>query len=438
MTARHAYLGTLEDVEHPLPSYFANGQVVSLPLIILRDIVLFPGEELPLRLLSEASIESLRENLTSDGALLAVMCPGQKEASYGTTVRVERFNLIENTASVTGIAKQRFRLIGVKNAFPRHSLHGEIEILADIQPPCLPFPVSAAYPDLQQASPRRKRAFTRFPSYWGFTEFALFDARQLVRRIQQLMISSVHCTWFRRLTSSGSARVSLVSYLTDEGELPDPVRFAYWIAANLPLDQNERLALLRITSIIELLRQELAILAQLEENVYCSRCGTFLAQTRDIFSMTRDGVAGTFVNPGGFVHQIMTLREVHLARVFVDALRSTEDSWFPGYAWSIVYCNVCRQHLGWEFNRVEEGLQPACFYGFRRAALSQSRQSSAEDNSDLVDAGLWIEYTHSSGSEYESATSGYDDEGGEEQSDQDSDANESESEDSDVFVSEVD
>ena len=26
-----------------------------------------------------------------------------------------------------------------------------------------------------------------------------------------------------------------------------------------------------------------------------------------------------------------------------------QDSWFPGYAWTILYCRVCGHHLGWHF-----------------------------------------------------------------------------------------
>jgi hypothetical protein len=32
---------------------------------------------------------------------------------------------------------------------------------------------------------------------------------------------------------------------------------------------------------------------------------------------------------------------------------STQDSWFPGYAWTILYCQRCFNHLGWRFTLVE-------------------------------------------------------------------------------------
>ena len=28
-----------------------------------------------------------------------------------------------------------------------------------------------------------------------------------------------------------------------------------------------------------------------------------------------------------------------------------EDSWFPGYCWTIAYCASCYAHLGWKFTR---------------------------------------------------------------------------------------
>lgn len=39
--------------------------------------VLFPGDNLPLRLLSDTSIESIRDQLGSEGAVLGVICPYQ-------------------------------------------------------------------------------------------------------------------------------------------------------------------------------------------------------------------------------------------------------------------------------------------------------------------------------------------------------------------------
>jgi cereblon len=169
-------------------------------------------------------------------------------------------------------------------------------------------------------------------------------------------------------------------YLTARSDQQDPSLFAYWVAGNLPLSTAQRLDLLKMDSVVRLLRRELAILDTLEEDVLCARCGGFLATTREIFSMTVQGAAGTFVNPGGHVFQVLTLRDVHRNHVFIDPARSTEDSWFPGYAWSITHCGTCYNHLGWRFDCVEAELRPALFFGFRRAAITLS--GSPNDRTD--------------------------------------------------------
>lgn len=251
--------------------------------------------------------------------------------------------------------------------------------------------------------------------YWGRHAYALFDVHQLIRRIQGMFESSTHWTWFCKASSMPSQQPqqqqtadtttqqqsSMLHYLMQPSEQQDPSIFAYWVAGNLPLDRQERLELLQMDCIVRLLRKEIEILGKFGDDIYCSGCGSFLAHTRDIFSMTSHGAAGTFVNPGGSVFQILTLREIHQDHVVIDVVRSTQDSWFPGYSWSIVYCSSCYRHLGWQFDCVptEEGalsLSPTRFFGFRRAALTQSfsgrryavgdSESEDEDHDDGVES----------------------------------------------------
>lgn len=213
----------------------------------------------------------------------------------------------------------------------------------------------------------------------------MYDVVVLIERVQTMLLSSIHCNWFTRLpvsnASGGSMHVD-AKFLTTPSEQQDPSLFAYWVAGNLPLSTSQRLELLKIDCTVRLLRSELRILETLEEDVLCARCGVFLATTREIFSMTVQGAAGTFVNPGGHVFQVMTLRDVHQQHIFIHPGRSTEDSWFPGYAWSITHCSQCYNHLGWQFNRVEDELSPPVFFGFRRAALVLS--GSQVDRSELA------------------------------------------------------
>lgn len=50
------------------------------------------------------------------------------------------------------------------------------------------------------------------------------------------------------------------------------------------------------------------------------------------------------------VHQTMTIRTLlDDCDVRFQGQACTQDSWFPGYAWTIAYCGICRNHLGWKF-----------------------------------------------------------------------------------------
>ncbi|KAJ8571207.1 hypothetical protein ON010_g5631 [Phytophthora cinnamomi] len=250
-----------------------------------------------------------------------------------------------------------------------------------------------------QVEQNRKRSLRRlrgrqFPAYWGRGTYALYDARVLVQKIQNMLLSNIHGDWFRKpqvegLSGDGGGeeegeKAPLVHYLALPSDRQDPNLFAYWVAGNLPLDWSQRLELLSLNSTVRILRREIELLEQVEEDIFCSMCGSLIANTREIFSMTARGAAGgTFVNPGGHVFQVLTLREVDRAHVFVHMDRSTQDTWFAGYAWSITHCNSCYQHLGWRFDRVDSTRSPGTFYGFRRAALTRSRESRRLDPRSL-------------------------------------------------------
>ena len=50
------------------------------------------------------------------------------------------------------------------------------------------------------------------------------------------------------------------------------------------------------------------------------------------------------------VHQTVTVRRlVQSHAVQLEGRPCTQDSWFPGYAWTIAYCGRCYNHLGWRF-----------------------------------------------------------------------------------------
>ena len=110
-----------------------------------------------------------------------------------------------------------------------------------------------------------------------------------------------------------------------------PDEFSFWLAANLPLGDRERLALLGASSAVS--RLQLAIGHLEKMSLICCRvCGSAISHAKHLFSMSSSGIMGTYVNPGGHIHQMTTTFEAHGLHTSGDEPCS-QDSWFPGYVY---------------------------------------------------------------------------------------------------------
>jgi hypothetical protein len=80
------------------------------------------------------------------------------------------------------------------------------------------------------------------------------------------------------------------------------------------------------------------------------------------------GHAHGFVNPQGHVFQIGCFA----AAPGCLPVGATSDywTWFPGYAWQVVVCRSCTQHLGWRFR----GGAGGDFYGLILARLVETKE----------------------------------------------------------------
>lgn len=137
--------------------------------------------------------------------------------------------------------------------------------------------------------------------------------------------------------------------------LLEPVAFSFWMAANLPLQQEERLQLLEMNSTVERLRfiQSKITGEPAEAIIHCRNCLTPISRARQMFTVGgAEGTTGNYVNEHGIVHQTITLRQIDENEVWYQGGPETQDSWFPGYSWTIMACDICGHHLGWRFQRV--------------------------------------------------------------------------------------
>jgi len=105
--------------------------------------------------------------------------------------------------------------------------------------------------------------------------------------------------------------------------------------------------------------------------ILCRTCRTRLSDPGAVFPMKTGGATGVFMNPHGFLHEVVTVRRaeniVHLG------WPTTDFSWFPGYAWEIALCAACREHVGWRFTPAQEA-EPAVFWGLRRPAIIEDEE----------------------------------------------------------------
>lgn len=154
----------------------------------------------------------------------------------------------------------------------------------------------------------------------------------------------------------------------------EPTTFSFWCASNMPFSESDRLILLESNSTFERLRiisEKVKELSRQERYICCSGCETKLSTVDRVFTVDgAEGATSAYVNGHGYIHQITTLRDVAIQEIFLHGPPSTENSYFPGYSWTICYCKSCASILGWMFRRVKGGNvglsedRPKSFYGF--------------------------------------------------------------------------
>eukprot|EP01102_Stenamoeba_stenopodia_P005766 TRINITY_DN1649_c0_g2_i1.p1 TRINITY_DN1649_c0_g2~~TRINITY_DN1649_c0_g2_i1.p1 ORF type:complete len:525 (+),score=127.13 TRINITY_DN1649_c0_g2_i1:331-1905(+) len=411
LPSSHSYLGEVpavpskeKEAEPEGEDEWKAGTILTVPIIYLEGVILFPGQTIPLRVFLMGAINRLlayiRSLLNRSGSLLEQQrmigvlsnITKKRNVQVGTLAEIVKMN----DQSIIGKGRQRFRVLNIlpsdEYQFDR-LLMARIELLPNNSTPdSLPTAAFDKWPRLAVAnyetpsngsppsSPTTPPASTpasspatqspnsspitlshrRKPtsiSWWPHWVYAQYDQRLLATRARELLKST---------DGSGSLEKLLVLAPTE------PTEFSFWLGSNIPMEDALRQELLETNSTVDRLKRELEVLQRFTF-LYCKECHGTIASKKDIFCLSKDGVVGTYVNPSGFVHETLTVRKAK--GVIAIGRPTTTDSWFPGYGWTIAYCKRCQSHLGWRFDAVDKKLDPVYFYGIRRATILTSLEN---------------------------------------------------------------
>ena len=105
-----------------------------------------------------------------------------------------------------------------------------------------------------------------------------------------------------------------------------PIKLSFWLSSQLPLSDEQRVALLQVGSTTRRLRACTAAL-QYMRVLRCAHCGRACARAAAVFAMDAAGGAqNAFVNAHGAVHDTLTVRDVDATSVMLYGTPSSQDS----------------------------------------------------------------------------------------------------------------
>ncbi|EDR22353.1 hypothetical protein EDI_335090 [Entamoeba dispar SAW760] len=148
--------------------------------------------------------------------------------------------------------------------------------------------------------------------------------------------------------------------------IQDTNEFLTAVHSHLPFSINEELQYERAQTVEDAFK--ICIHCIQSTQLICACCNEFniktiFCPTKNIFSVSTSGINSNHVNPAGFTFTVTTA--IHCSNLRVETQPSNEFSWFEGYAWQIIVCESCGNHIGWKFTTHNDLLKPKIFYGLR-------------------------------------------------------------------------
>jgi hypothetical protein len=376
--AHHSYLDSLESVVLPLregeeESYeIFPGKAIECPLFKIHHTV-FPTELLPLKI-----------DLASQRLVLYIskLLPSRRASGVDNNKEVSAFAFL-----IPEIGLRKRALIGCVAEIVAASVEendgiSELSLLVRACARASIVNSSQEWASIlvlqdQEPSPLESNLFHPRPLY-GDRKLLNFWCRNIPLFAAHAFAPKTLAIRAKKLVDSMQCWEGLRSLIQDEQLSPMGISLqslSWWFAINLPLDQEARYKLLCSTSVTERLYQEVILLENGGEaypRLHCQSCRSLLGSKSHIFAAPGSNASsGSFVNPHGFLHQIVTLTQATGLRHYGEPV--FQHSWFENYSWQILLCRVCHSHVGWLFQwdstagRIATG--PAQFYGLCRASL---------------------------------------------------------------------
>ncbi|XP_044742982.1 protein cereblon isoform X2 [Chrysoperla carnea] len=350
LPTEHAYLGN--DLEYLRGRVlFEDYQIVRLQ-ILPGDAIVCPGYTLPFTFYQYRSV--IQQILQKDKTFGLTYSLGSRYNIMnliGVTMEIFEYAETPHEIKIKAKGRQRFRVLDID---PKSSpFEHRVQILPEVD---LPHPLNAIQFDSlnkfrlhvqQDKSTFKHNQFFRcrdaIQTRWPLWVFTSYDEDYLVTEIFDLLKN------FKEI-------------------LPrDPLKLSYWVIQNFLLSTAERIEALKFNSSVQRLRFVLNNMRN-PRYISCSQCQSEFAGQEDLFPMSKDGLQNNFVNPGGVVHETITVLRAH--RISLIGQPQVVYSWFPGYAWTIAQCSVCtNHHIGWRFTATTPDLLPQKFYGLTRSSV---------------------------------------------------------------------
>uniref|UniRef100_A0A5K3F0F9 Protein cereblon n=2 Tax=Mesocestoides corti TaxID=53468 RepID=A0A5K3F0F9_MESCO len=428
LPGRHTYLGE-DAITVDTHNHQEAGSVVSLRAFYRPGIVLVPGYSLPLLLEGSTEADILRTfsgpvvvlpGCFSDRILLTDFIGHVATIADLITIRVSGNNL-----SPVLLGRQRLRIIEVSASTMLNQLTCKGVVLPEVsldQPSSGPLglffmppswsrfasepdfssPVSNFVEDNQRSNPRV------MPHPLPGEPFAIFDTSRSSWRPpeaadgdedDETAVPQSRCRLLCRRDVIASVADSLtplrawvyrqydLAFLVAEirAELSrwtntwrmeqwNPslaVPFSYWLLQNLPLSCTLKAEMLKIDHVVQRLRAALHVIRACSV-LACSFCNANITSQKDVICLAQEGSMQAYVNPQGFIFDMLTLSTVQTGAIDLIGEPSDQYSWFPGYAWTIAQCAGCQSHMGWQFTATNADLRPRMFWGIKRQALVHS------------------------------------------------------------------